>query len=174
MYCGMHVGPTCFAVIVYLYYHRYTAMSGTKDQLENYSFLPTTIVRMDGRKPVIAQWNYRIICHPLKNDLPLNRFRAILDESQKEGFGTSTDYSATDRGLRFRLNAFDTDWFKDGHLMHQLLDKLMGEIPGKDNYPAQVIGVCERMCNNSISLLLLPLLLDRLPVLRTTSKTIQK
>ena len=142
----MHVMLVSVSLFIRMTLHRYTAMSGTKDRMENYGFLPTTIVRMDGRKPVIAQWNYRILCHPLKNDLPLNRFRPILDESQRAGFGTNTDHGATDRGLRFRINAFDTDRFKDGHLLHQLLDKLMEEIPGKDNYPAKVIVVRERTC----------------------------
>ncbi|KAI0228340.1 hypothetical protein LSAT2_021180 [Lamellibrachia satsuma] len=117
---------------------RYTAMSGTKDKLENYSFLPTSIVRMNGSTPVVAQWNYRILCHPLKNDLPLNRFRPVANEAVKMGFGVKKAKILTYRSTRFELNAFDTNKFKDGPIVNQLLDKLMGEIPGKDNYPGVV------------------------------------
>ena len=120
---------------------RYTAMSGTKDKQENYAFLPSTITRMDGPTPVVVQWNYRIVCHPLKNDLPLNRFRPVINQAQKMGFGANTPTAYKNRALRFDLNAFDTDTFKDGPIVNQLLDKLMGEIPGKDNYPGKVIRV---------------------------------
>ena len=115
---------------------RYTAMSGTKDQLENYSFLPTSIVRMNGSTPVIAQWNYRILCHPLKDDLPFNRFRPVPNAAHQKGFRKSGEKS---RSARFELNEYDTDEFQDGQIVNQLLDRLMGEIPGKDNYPGDVI-----------------------------------
>ena len=53
---------------------RFTSYSGRKDNLENFAYLPTTILDLENEThPVFAQWNYRILCHPLKNDLPLNR-----------------------------------------------------------------------------------------------------
>ena len=118
---------------------RYTSMSGTKARPENYSFLPTTIVRMNGSTPVVAQWNYRILCHPLKDDLPLNRFRPVTNAAHTRGFDLDLDKIASYRSTLFELNAFDTDEFEDGQIVNQLLDRLMGEIPGKDNYPGDVI-----------------------------------
>ena len=54
---------------------RFTSYCGRKDNLENFAYLPTTIIDLEnGTTPVFAQWSYRIICHPLKNDLPLNRY----------------------------------------------------------------------------------------------------
>ena len=120
---------------------RYTAMSGTKDKQENYAFLPTTITRMDGPTPVVAQWNYRIVCHPLKNDLPLNRFRPVIDQAQKMGFDANMPTAFKRSAMRFELNTVNSSTFNDGPITDQLLDKLMGEIPGKDNYPGQVIRV---------------------------------
>ena len=54
---------------------RFTSYTGSKDNLENFSFLPTTIIDIiNGTIPVFAQWNYRILCHPVSRDIPLNRF----------------------------------------------------------------------------------------------------
>ena len=51
---------------------RYTSYTGRKDRLENLAFLPRTLVGInDDGTPRFAQWNYRILCHPLKEDLPL-------------------------------------------------------------------------------------------------------
>lgn len=125
---------------------RYTSMSGTKTRSENYSFLPTTIVRMNGSTPVVAQWSYRILCHPLKNDLPLNRFRPVSNAAHTLGFNIDLGNISSYRSTRFELNEYDTNTFKDGQIMNQLLDKLMGEIPGKDNYPGVVIIFSYFLC----------------------------
>ena len=55
---------------------RYSSYSGRKNNHETFAYLPMTIMNMiNGTLPQMAQWNYRILCHPLKRDLPLNRFR---------------------------------------------------------------------------------------------------
>jgi hypothetical protein len=49
---------------------RFTSYTGGKHYLENFSYLPTTIMNIVNGTPEYAQWNYRISCHPLKHDLP--------------------------------------------------------------------------------------------------------
>jgi hypothetical protein len=58
---------------------RFTSYSGAKSNLENFAYLPTTIIDVKNGTPILAQWNYRLLCHPLKDDLPLNRFRVLDD-----------------------------------------------------------------------------------------------
>ncbi|XP_031572211.1 uncharacterized protein LOC116306318 [Actinia tenebrosa] len=116
---------------------RFTSYTGRKDDLENFSFLPTTIMNVteDGI-PQFAQWNYRILCHPVSRDLPLNRLR-VVDElgSQLAAKRTYREHSNT-RSARFQLNPFDTDkWTeREDRRRFGLLDEIMGEVPGKDNY----------------------------------------
>ena len=58
---------------------RFTAYTGGKHYLENFSYLPTTIMNMNNGTPEYAQFNYRILCHPLKNDLPLGLLKPVDD-----------------------------------------------------------------------------------------------
>ena len=114
---------------------RFTSYTGRKDNLENFSFLPTTIMDIiNGTFPVFAQWNYRILCHPIKRDIPLNRFRVIDDLQPRMASGKTMWEHAKTRAARFQLNPFDSDKWKEGTLKWSLLDELMSEIPGKDNY----------------------------------------
>ncbi len=110
--------------------------SGHKDPAENEAMLPTMIRGLaDGIHPELAQWNYQILCHPLADDLPLNRFRAENDLTGRMHYkiGKSVrDYKNT-RSARFVLNADDQDWWKKGSSFNpRLLDKLMAQIPGMD------------------------------------------
>ena len=51
-----------------------------KSVMENIAYLPTTIMRVENNTiPVFAQWNYRIMCHPLKRNVPLYMFK--LDDN---------------------------------------------------------------------------------------------
>ncbi|KAK2160923.1 hypothetical protein NP493_1609g00081 [Ridgeia piscesae] len=116
---------------------RYTSYTGGKSSLENFSYLPTTIMNMiNGTYPQVAQWNYRILCHPLKRDLPVNRFRVVDDLMSRMMNGKTLKQHARTRAARFTLNPFDTDEWVDGRKNYGLLDELMAEIPGKDNYGA--------------------------------------
>ena len=119
---------------------RFTSYTGRKDNLENFSWLPTTIMDLiNGTIPVFAQWNYRILCHPLKRDIPLNRFR-VADELQPRMASKRTLWEhAKTRAARFQLNPYDTDTWKEGRTRWGLLDELMSEIPGKDNYQGKLI-----------------------------------
>ena len=94
---------------------RFTSYTGRKDIKENYAFLPTTIMNIteDGT-PTYAQWNYRILCHPLKRDLPLNRFRVVDELHSRVPVMKTLDRFAETRAARFQLNPMDTDERNEG------------------------------------------------------------
>ncbi|GFO15422.1 hypothetical protein PoB_004192700 [Plakobranchus ocellatus] len=114
---------------------RFTGYTGRKSLNENFAYLPTALMNITERgEPVYAQWNYRMLCHPLREDLPTSHFTLVDDLSARLPRGkTLADYANT-RSARFELvgpreNRF-TSW--------SLLDRLMSEVPGKDNYPANL------------------------------------
>ena len=118
---------------------RFTSYTGRKDNLENFSFLPTTIIDIINETiPVFAQWNYRILCHPVSRDIPLNRFRVVDEFHARLPARTKYEEHADTRAARFQLNPQDSGtWDKYESYndpTFSLLDELMGEIPGKDNY----------------------------------------
>ena len=45
---------------------------------------------LNGTDPVLAQWNFAIMCHPLKQDLPLNRLRPVDDLKTRMAMGGAT------------------------------------------------------------------------------------
>ena len=113
----------------------FLSYSGAKHSAENNAFLPRMIYNFteDG-KPIYAQWNYRILCHPLSFDLPTNRLRVEDDLSLR--IQTNLDRKAYELSTRarFKLNPDDVDTFTDTGKFPELLDKIMREVPGKDNY----------------------------------------
>ncbi|KAL9989560.1 hypothetical protein ACROYT_G004122 [Oculina patagonica] len=116
---------------------RFTSYTGRKDNLENFSFLPTTIMEIiNGTVPVFAQWNYRILCHPLSRDVPLNRFRVVDELHSRLPARRKYEEQSSTRAARFQLNPRDADrWYERfDSPPFTLLDQLMSEIPGKDNY----------------------------------------
>ena len=116
---------------------RFTSYSGRKDNLENYSYLPRSILGVkNDSTPILGQWNYRILCHPLSRDIPLNRFRVVDELHPRMPVSRTLKDHAKTRAARFTLNPQDTDDFQDGMNWNKwgLLDELMGEIPGRDNY----------------------------------------
>ena len=60
---------------------RYTAYHGSKDNGENLAYLPTTIISINETTgmPVFAQFNYRIMCHPVSREIPLTYFKPAGD-----------------------------------------------------------------------------------------------
>ncbi|PFX28133.1 hypothetical protein AWC38_SpisGene7133 [Stylophora pistillata] len=121
---------------------RFTSYTGRKDNLENFSFLPTTIIDIiNGTIPVFAQWNYRILCHPLSRDVPLNRFRMVDELHSRLPAERKYEEQTNTRAARFQLNPKDSDKWSDGFKNNPrftLLDELMEEIPEKDNYPGNL------------------------------------
>ena len=116
---------------------RFTSYTGRKDNLENFSFLPTTIMEIiNGTIPVFAQWNYRILCHPLSRDVLLNRFRVVDEFLSRLPARRKYEEQTNTRAARFQLNPKDSDKWSEGinNPRFTFLDELMSEIPGKDNY----------------------------------------
>ena len=108
--------------------------------MENYAYLPTTVIELlNDTIPVVAQWNFHILCHPLSRDLPLNRLRAVDDLKTRMAMGAVTmDDLMSTRAARFQLAPVDADVWRDGKYNYDLLDELMGEIPGLDNYQGYI------------------------------------
>lgn len=89
---------------------RFTSYSGRKDTLENYAYLPTALMNVtDDGRPVLAQWNYRILCHPVSRDLPLNRLRVVEEVGLRMSASRTYAEHGRTRAARFQLNPFDTD-----------------------------------------------------------------
>ena len=120
---------------------RFTSYTGRKDNLENFSFLPTTIMNIiNNTYPQFAQWNYRIACHPIKRDLPLNRLRMVDELGPRMTDSRTYAQHSMTRAARFQLNPFDRDTWREGvnGKRWSLMDEFMGEVPGKDNYPGEL------------------------------------
>ena len=116
---------------------RFNAYSGSKDHLENLAFLPTMIVgSINGTIPKVLQWNYKIHCHPLSIDLPLDRFRVVDDIASRMDDGLMLEDYKLRRKARFQLADKLTGRFRDSKQNPNLLDLLMNEVPGYDGYGA--------------------------------------
>ena len=87
--------------------------------------------------PVLAQWNYRINCHPLKQDVPLSKFKLVDDVANRMRYRRSHERYLHSRSARFSLD----DSGVDRPTARSFLDDLMEEIPGKDNYPANLTDI---------------------------------
>ncbi|KAK3582047.1 hypothetical protein CHS0354_025653 [Potamilus streckersoni] len=127
---------------------RYTGYTGGKNQFENLSYLPTTIINVteDGI-PVYAQWNYRIACHPIKRFLGLKHLRLVDDLSVRMAQKNNMSEFFRNRASRFTVSPMENpsfDWrdgygqFRDQSVGYDILDQIMYEIPGKDNYLANI------------------------------------
>ncbi|XP_060076523.1 uncharacterized protein LOC132556151 [Ylistrum balloti] len=127
---------------------RFTSYTGSKSMLENYSFLPTTLVDVKNGTPQYSQWNYRILCNPIKTQLGLGDFALVDDLGPRLANRKTLDQMSLSRAARFTLNpTHGTHHFNStlGHgkldirLYGQgIIDNIMQEIPGKDNYLANL------------------------------------
>ncbi|KAK3089129.1 hypothetical protein FSP39_001070 [Pinctada imbricata] len=139
----------------------FTDYTGGKSNHENYSFLPTRIMRVNNGTPEFAQWNYRILCHPIKRKL--HRYDLILEDDFAPRLSmrrTMKDYAMT-RSARFRVAAgvgsrYDRDagygQESDRALGTSTIDYIMEEIPGKDNYPGHLYDASFGMIHDNIHL----------------------
>ncbi|CAG5136778.1 unnamed protein product, partial [Candidula unifasciata] len=110
--------------------NRFTAFTGVKNRLENIAFLPSTIMSVDPvtGKVQYAQWNYRILCSPIKDDIPLAYFYQEDDLSFRVDTGQTILETASTRAARFKL--FDPA----RKMNYQILDEIFATVPGKDNH----------------------------------------
>jgi len=122
---------------------RFTSYTGRKSNAENYAYLPVTIMNLlNGTVPQYAQWNYRISCHPYSGDIKTRWFRAVDDLGPRVANGRKTMAEHTlSRAARFQLNPRGQwNWPKyDYPVKKGLLDRIFEEIPGKDNYGANIV-----------------------------------
>ncbi|KAH9487608.1 hypothetical protein Btru_070570 [Bulinus truncatus] len=112
---------------------RFSAYTGRKNLEENFAFLPTTIINItEAGVPVYAQWNYRMLCHPLSKDLPTSYLQPVDDLSVRFPRGQTLEQYKASRGARFGVFGpkDSAGW--------QYLDTMMSEVPGKDNYVANM------------------------------------
>ena len=114
---------------------RFASASGRKDPAENQAYLPTTVLEFhNGTTPAFGQWNYRIACHPLKNDLPLNRLHVANELNARMLSRKSIDEHKMTRAARFELNPKNENKLYTRVVRKTFLDSLMNEVPGMDNY----------------------------------------
>lgn len=114
---------------------RFTSYSGSKSVLENFAFLPTTVMSVENGVPVYAQWNYRILCHPFTEDLPTKYFKPDDDLLYRFPNKVGVEKTMLSRSQRFHLNKEDVDHYNKGR---GIMDDIMMQIPGKDNYPCDL------------------------------------
>ncbi|RUS70404.1 hypothetical protein EGW08_021832 [Elysia chlorotica] len=113
---------------------RWTSYAGSKSNLENFAFLPTMMYNITDGLPQYAQWNYRILCHPLKQDVPTSYLKVQDDLSTRMRRKYRWDKIESQRSARYKINEFGTE----RNTQYTFLDALMAEIPGKDNYGANI------------------------------------
>lgn len=122
---------------------RFLLNSGNKNVLENMPYLPSAVRDMDGTTPVFANWEYRINCHPIQGDIPLDRFHLsddVLAQFQRSNFPISREDLLNSRKAHFTLNPRNqTDTTPNNKFHHHLLDQIMEQVPGKDNYGATLV-----------------------------------
>ncbi|CAH1780052.1 unnamed protein product [Owenia fusiformis] len=122
---------------------RFTSYTGRKSNAENYAYLPVKIMNMmNGTIPEFAQWNYRIVCSPVNKDIPLKRLRVVDDLAARVSNNKKTmkEHSES-RAARFQINPFPyPNWPKtDRPIKRGFVDSIMEEIPGKDNFGANLV-----------------------------------
>ena len=122
----------------------FSSYTGRKDSSENWAHMPSKIIDIVTDKsgfpsPLNANWNYRILGHPLRDDLPLDRLRAVLDIATQFAYGSTPAEHNNSRRAIFKLDPLDTGSYdSEAFVKGSLLDRFMAEVPGKDNYQANL------------------------------------
>ncbi|RUS91605.1 hypothetical protein EGW08_000578, partial [Elysia chlorotica] len=95
--------------------------------------LPVTIMGIDEttKLPIYAQWNYRVLCHPLENDLPTAHIKPVEDLAYRQRMGIGALSLQMYRGSRYIVDANK----EDVPQKKMTIDDLVSKIPGLDNIP---------------------------------------
>ncbi|XP_046546481.1 uncharacterized protein LOC124256538 isoform X2 [Haliotis rubra] len=109
---------------------RFSGYSGIQSSSQDLAYLPRYVMNVVNGTIDPAQWNYRVACHPLSEDLPLKNLKLVDDLNVRMANNMTVDDYRDSPGARFDLN----DKTDDQSFVYGLLDKVMQEIPGKDNY----------------------------------------
>jgi len=116
---------------------RFTSMTGDRLNTQNYAYLPTTIYNITDGVPSFAQWNYRILCHPLKAEVNVSELQPMEDLAHRMG----NRYHFDDRYFASRVPRYSfpkPSGSRSSYYQWNMLDDWMGEIPGKDNYGVHI------------------------------------
>jgi len=115
---------------------RYTSNTGDRLNTQNLAYLPTTITNITDGVPEFAQWNYRIMCHPLKAQVNMSQMVPVDDFAHRLAYKRDMDGYQKTRMVRYTLddNADKNSFYQWGQM-----DDWMYEIPGKDNYGAHKV-----------------------------------
>ena len=118
--------------------------TGWKNAGENIPWLPSRVWSLrDGVQPQMARWSYRILCAPLRGDVPLARFRLAPDLGTQLMYQypqTRPGLAAGSRAARFMLNGYTgssasrAESWDYARRTYDFLDSLMEQVPGADNY----------------------------------------
>ncbi|KAJ8317585.1 hypothetical protein KUTeg_005489 [Tegillarca granosa] len=123
---------------------RFTSQTGLKNVNENYAHLPRVIINVNNGTPEFAQWNYDILCHPIKNDFSRKDLRIVDDLSARLANSKTLEEFSQTNAARFDIALYPGSY--NGTLgyskeragerpyLFNKLDRIMQEIPGKDNY----------------------------------------
>lgn len=90
--------------------------------------------------PLIANWEYRVLCQPIEQNLPTNLFRVVDDTADQMSSNPPKNIVnlAASRVAYFELNPVNSSSWVDRSYGYQLLDSLMETIPGKSNAGASL------------------------------------
>jgi len=109
---------------------RFTSTTGDRLNTQNYAYLPTAIHNVTDGKPNFAQWNYRIVCHPLKAEVNVSTLIPLEDIQHRMANHYDMPHFLKSRSPRYRMeNPNRSPYFNWNQL-----DDWMQEVPGKDNY----------------------------------------
>ncbi|GFS23451.1 hypothetical protein ElyMa_005133400 [Elysia marginata] len=115
---------------------RYGAYTGTKSPEENFAHLPTAIMYVNRTtgEPVFAQWNYRILCSPIEEDIPFRYLKQMEDLQYNVPRGRVGADNRNLRVARFVLYEHESNNYQ----RYGLLDRIFYNITGKDNIPSDL------------------------------------
>nr|KAG5705264.1 hypothetical protein BaRGS_010715 [Batillaria attramentaria] len=112
---------------------RFMAYTGDKNLLENLAQLPSIIINVTDGVPVRAQWNYRILCHPIEGNVNMTELELVDDLGKRLTQTKDIEKYRDSRAARFALSPSSVTDFTSK------LDQIMSQIPGKNNYGTTII-----------------------------------
>ena len=112
---------------------RFMAHSGLVT--EDYSYLPTKLMNIvNDTTFVFGQWNYRILCHQLGDDLAVRTLRLEDDLPSRIAFNQTLEEYGESNRARFTVCPYRYGSCADRTHEFVFLDELVGQIPGMNNY----------------------------------------
>lgn len=121
-----------------IHYSSFTGLSGHNNGLE---YLPRKIMGFADKKPVYSQWNYRILSHRVQRSLPKSFLKLVNDPVTEKRLGISRTTYKHSPSARFDIEGVTvTGKRTEVPLFYTILDEIMEEIPGKENYGGSIFS----------------------------------